>query len=89
MSRPHYRLWPNRSDFVEISALTPHLGQRLYVRYSIHSCVGTLVAVHGTVALFDTSNQIYIPSITSVTTDIPKPRAPATSLPVNLLDLFK
>jgi hypothetical protein len=79
----------NRPDIVEKSDLINHIGQRLYVRYSIHSCVGTLVGIHDTVAEFDNSHQIYIPAIDSVTTELPKPRAPATSLPVNLLDLFK
>lgn len=68
------------------------MGQRLYVRYSIHHCVGTLVQIDGDVARFDSSNQIWIPCIDSVSTDIPdlshKP-AKQSSLPANLLDLFK
>ena len=78
---------PNRSVIVEISALSSYLGQRLYVTYSIHSCVGTLVAVRGTVAEFDNSHQIYIPCIDSVSTNIPK--APTRAIPLNLMDLFK
>lgn len=73
---------------MEKSDLINHLGQRLYVRYSIFECVGTLVSIDGDIALFDSSNQIWIPCIESVSTTIPAPRGPATSIPVNLLDLF-
>ncbi len=69
--------------------LINHLGQRLYVRYSIFDCVGTLVSIDGDIALFDSSNQIWIPCIESISTEIPKPRpTPASSLPTNLMDLF-
>jgi hypothetical protein len=65
------------------------MGQRLYVEYSIFSCVGTLVQVDGDVAIFDSSNQIWIPCIRSVSTTIPQPGGPVSSIPLNLMDLFK
>lgn len=77
-----------RADIVEKSDLISHLGQRLYVQYSIFECVGTLVSIDGDVALFDSSNQIWIPCIESISTEIPPPRGPITSIPLNLMDLF-
>ena len=72
---------------MEISALSSHLGQRLYVTYSIHAFVGTLVDLNDTVAIFDTGNQVYIPAIRSISTNIPK--APTRAIALNLMDLFK
>ena len=73
--------------------LIKHMGKRLYVRYSIHHCIGTLVQINGDVAVFDSANQIWIPCITSVSEDIPdishKPAGKASNLPANLLELFE
>ncbi len=78
------------TNLMDKTELIKYMGQRLYVRYSIFDCVGTLVSIDGDVALFDTSHQIWIPCIESISTEIPKPRpVPASSLPTNLLDLFQ
>jgi len=80
---------PSVINLMDKTELIKFMGQRVYVRYSIHSCVGTLVQIDGDIATFDSSNQIWIPCIDSVSTTIPKPKGPASGLPANLMDLFK